>query len=101
MSSRDPELRATRAAAGYRTQLRAVEKLVLEKDALIAELQDTLIRERVVTWLEDAEDFDLFIGRENVIVEGQVDFVLLEARIKDLLARKPGLAKVPRVTLNR
>lgn len=102
--------RATADAARYRVTLRKTQRMAeyavvwlagarARQDILIRELQDVIIRDRVAAWLDDVDDFQPNIGRENVIVDGHVDEVLLEARVADLLRRKPRLAKIPRITI--
>lgn len=78
--------RATADAARYRRRVRELEATLVafQVEALRAWLSDRMA---------DFDDFERFIGRENVIDEvGRIDYRELQLRVGVLLERKPHLA---------
>ena len=94
---RDPHKRALQDAERYRKQLRAAERGIERLASLLAAEQDDLIRQFVVSSLENPDDFFVFVGRENALVDGRVSPPLVEQRVAALLQRRPALRRVPRV----
>lgn len=60
----------------------------------LRELRTDVIRAHVALMLEDPDDFWIFDSEANVLdADGRIDLPRLDARVRDLLRRKPGLAK--------
>ena len=74
----------------------AARARVAQQSVLLAELRVEVIQIRLAGRLLRFEDFDRFIGVENVIdASGRIDERELEVRLADLLHRRPELGAPP------
>lgn len=91
---RDPERRATRQAAAQRVALRKARELVSSWRELALELRRALIELYAGQFLVDVDPFWRDVREDDVVDErGRIDYRAVDVRVRDLLARKPYLAR--------
>jgi hypothetical protein len=94
---RDPAQKLLRDVVRFKRE-RDLARATLElQRVVLVEMQRAVIAERLRGRLLRLEDFQRFIGLENVLAsDGRIDDRELEVRLGDLLRRRPELAAPPR-----
>ncbi|SDL30306.1 hypothetical protein [Microbacterium azadirachtae] len=90
----DPERRVLYDLGRKKDQLRATREELTAARELIDELRRELLHLHLSRVLLRMEDFDHFIGLENVIdARGRIAWRQVDARVRQLLARRPELGR--------
>lgn len=90
----DPERRMLHDLGRKKEQLRTTQDELTAARELIVELRRELLHLRLTPVLLHLEDFERFIGLENVIDQrGRISWKQVDARVQGLLIQRPELGR--------
>ncbi|KAB1647136.1 hypothetical protein F8O06_00710 [Pseudoclavibacter sp. CFCC 14310] len=93
---RDPQKKLLQDVIRFKAQRNEARRTLAGQAVLVRELRAQLLAVRLAGRLLRTDDFQRFVGVDNVLDEhGRIDWVKVDNRVDDLLRRRPELAAKP------